>query len=117
VRILLVDDDSDSLRVYGAMLASEGHEVTRASSGVDAIDELSRNPRCDVVITDFEMPGIKGDTTLSLIRARWPRLPVVLISNHDGLDERARDIGAAAYLRKPCSQPTLVRTLARLSRK
>jgi CheY-like chemotaxis protein len=117
VRILLVDDDADQLRVYGTMLAGAGHDVRRASSGVDAIDELTRDPRCDAVITDFDMPGIKGDTTLSLMRSRWPKLPVILISSHDNLAERARDIGAAAYLRKPCTEAMLLRALARLSRK
>ena len=116
MRILFVDDDADSLRVYGTILASRGHDVTGVLSGVDAIDELTRDHRFDVVITDYDMPGIKGDTTLSLIHARWPDLPVVLISSHDGLDQRARDIGAAAYLRKPCPAETLLRTLRELSR-
>jgi CheY-like chemotaxis protein len=114
VRILFVDDDADSLRVYGTILASRGHDVTGALSGVDAIDELTRDHRFDVVITDYDMPGIKGDTTLSLIRARWPHLSLILISGHDGLDERARDIGALAYLRKPCPTETLLRALQRL---
>jgi CheY-like chemotaxis protein len=117
VRILFVDDDADSLRVYGTILASCGYDVTGALSGVDAIDELTRDPSFDIVVTDYDMPGIKGDTTLSLIRARWPDLPVILISSHDGLDERARDIGAAAYLHKPCPADTLLRTLRKLSRK
>jgi CheY-like chemotaxis protein len=116
VRILFVDDDADSLGVYGILLASLGFDVTGALSGVDAIDELARDPGFDIVVTDYDMPGIKGDTTLSLIHARWPDLPVVLISSHDGLDQRARDIGAAAYLRKPCPAETLLRTLRELSR-
>ena len=117
MRILYVDDDPDSLRVYGTLLEQEGHDVTGAPSGVDAIDELTRDARFDVVLTDYDMPGIKGDTTLSIIRARWPRLPVIILSSHDGLDERARAIGAAAYLRKPCSAATLSRALGRLPRR
>jgi CheY-like chemotaxis protein len=117
VRILYVDDDPSSLRMYGVMLGEAGHAVTGAASGIDAIEELTRNPRFDVVMTDFDMPGLKGDTTLSLIRARWPHLPVILISSLDDLDERARRIGAAAFLRKPCSADTLTRTLGRISRR
>jgi CheY-like chemotaxis protein len=116
VRILFVDDDADSLSVYGTILAGLGHDVTGAYSGVDAIEELTRDPGFDVVVTDYEMPGLKGDTTLSLIRARWPSLPVILISGYDGLEARARDLGAA-LLHKPCPTETLLRTLTRLARK
>ena len=117
MRILYVDDDPEALRMYVALLGSEGHDVSAASSGVDAIDLLQRDTRFDVVLTDWEMPGLKGDTTLSLIRARWPRLPVILISSHDDLERRARTVGAAAFVRKPCTAATLSRALGRVTRR
>lgn len=100
------------------MLANDGHEVAAVDSGVDAVETALREP-FDLVITDFDMPGIKGDVTLSLLRARLPDLPVVILTSEatPALERRARDGGAAAFLRKPCSAELLARTVARCGRR
>jgi CheY-like chemotaxis protein len=118
VRILLVDDDPAATRLYRAMLVHEGHEVVTLAAGVDAVEQATRE-RFDVVITDFNMPGIKGDVTLSLLRARLPDLPVVILTSEPSpsLEKRARDAGAAAFLRKPCTAELLTRTVARAASK
>jgi CheY-like chemotaxis protein len=118
VRILLVDDDPAAARLYRALLAGDGHEVVALESGVEAVEAAARE-RFDVVVTDFNMPGIKGDVTLSLLRARLPNLPVVILTSETSpeVERRARDAGAAAYLRKPCTAELLGRTLARVVRK
>ncbi|HEX9101548.1 MAG TPA: response regulator [Polyangia bacterium] len=120
MRILLVDDDSAATRLYRALLANDGHDVLVCDSGIDAIEVAERErDRLDLVITDFDMPGIKGDVTLSLLRARLPELPVVILTSEPSstVERRARDAGAAAFLRKPCSAELLSRTVARVSRK
>jgi CheY-like chemotaxis protein len=115
VRILLVDDDPSALRLYRTLLASDGHDVVLLDAGVDAVEAATRE-RFDLVITDFNMPGIKGDVTLSLLRARLPSLPVIILTSEisPALERRARDAGAAAFLRKPCSADLLARTIARI---
>jgi len=116
VRILLVDDDPAAARLYRAMLVNEGHEVLTVDSGVDAVEAAEREgARLDLVITDFNMPGIKGDVTLSLLRTRLPELPVVILTSETSptVERRARDAGAAAFLRKPCGAELLSRTVAR----
>ena len=120
MRILLVDDDPAATRLYRAMLASDGHEVVVFDSGIDAVEAAERErDRLDLVITDFNMPGIKGDVTLSLLRARLPELPVVILTSEPSptVERRARDAGAAAFLRKPCSPELLSRTVARVGKK
>jgi CheY-like chemotaxis protein len=118
VRILLVDDDPSATRLYRTMLVNDGHDVVALDSGVDAVEAAMRE-RFDLVITDFNMPGIKGDVTLSLLRARLPDLPVVILTSEASvaLEKRARDAGAAAFLRKPCSADVLSRTVARCRRR
>lgn len=118
MRVLLVDDDPAATRLYRAMLAGDGHDVVVLDSGVEAVEAAGRE-RFDVVITDFNMPGIKGDVTLSLLRARHPDLPVVILTSESSasLERHARHAGAAGFLRKPCSAADLGRTLARLVRK
>jgi CheY-like chemotaxis protein len=118
VRILLVDDDPDATRLYRAMLANDGHEVVAVDSGIDAVEAATAQP-FDLVLTDFNMPGIKGDVTLSLLRARIPTLPVIIMTSETSvsLEKRAREAGAAAFLRKPCTPEVLTRTVARVGRK
>jgi CheY-like chemotaxis protein len=118
VRILFVDDDPSATRLYRTMLVNDGHEVVALDSGVDAV-EIAVKERFDLVITDFNMPGIKGDVTLSLLRARRPELPVVILTSDasPALEKKARAAGAAAFLRKPCSADVLARTVARCRRR
>jgi CheY-like chemotaxis protein len=118
VRILLVDDDPSATRLYRTMLVNDGHQVVVLDSGIDAVEAASREP-FDLVITDFNMPGIKGDVTLSLLRARLPELPVVIMTSEPSpaVEKRARDAGAAAFVRKPCSADVLARTIARIRKK
>lgn len=118
MRILLVDDDPAATRLYRTMLVNGGHEVLTVDSGVDAV-EVADAERLDLVITDFNMPGIKGDVTLSLLRARSPALPVIILTSEPSptVEKRARAAGAAAFLRKPCSADALTRAIERARRK
>jgi two-component system chemotaxis response regulator CheY len=118
VRILFVDDDPAATRLYRAMIGGAGHEVVTVDSGVDAVERAAAE-RFDLVITDFHMPGIKGDVTLSLLRARLPDLPVVILTSETSptVEKRARTAGAAAFLRKPCTPDVLARTIERARKK
>ncbi len=118
MRILLVDDDPADVRLYRAMLAAAGHEVVVRDSGVEAV-ELAGGERFDLVVTDFQMPGLKGDVTLSLLRVRLPSLPVIILTSDPSpaLERRARTLGAAGFLRKPCSADLLGRTIDRAARR
>jgi two-component system, NtrC family, response regulator GlrR len=118
VRVLLVDDDPDAVRLYQAVLAAAGHAVVVCAAGVDAVETAARE-RFDAVITDFNMPGLKGDTTLTLLHARDPDLPVILLTAElePGLQKHALTVGAAAFLRKPCEVALLLRTLEKVARK
>ena len=118
MRILLVDDDPDASRLYRSMLVKDGHEVVVHDSGIDAVEAAAKQP-FDLVITDFNMPGIKGDVTLSLLRQRVPDLPVVILTSETSptVERRARDAGATAFLRKPCTADVLARTVARARKK
>jgi CheY-like chemotaxis protein len=78
-RILVVDDEPlvrDSVRM---VLAFDGYEVQTASGGTEAL-ELLEHESFDLVITDFNMPGIKGDELAVKIKARWPRKPVIMLT-------------------------------------
>jgi CheY-like chemotaxis protein len=61
------------------MLDFDGHFVETAGNGKDALAMLEKC-KFDLVITDFEMPGMKGDELAAAIKARAPNQPVVMIT-------------------------------------
>ena len=114
LRVLFVDDDPAASRLYKSYLSAEGHEVVIADSGIEAVEATERNT-FDVVVMDLNMPGLDGWMSMSLIKARRPRLPVVVLTGDPGrdLEQRAKTAGAAGFLSKPCQPDVLLRALVR----
>ncbi|HET9481206.1 MAG TPA: response regulator, partial [Candidatus Polarisedimenticolia bacterium] len=63
-RVLIVEDDVEMRRFLEEELSEAGHEVLSAAGGAEALEQLSRSD-VDVVVTDFVMPGMKGEALLS----------------------------------------------------
>src|SRR5512140_2917594 len=78
-RILVVDDEPLVCDAVKMMLDFDGHEVKTAGSGKEALGAMETGT-FDLVITDFEMPGMKGDELAAAIKARNPKQPVVMIT-------------------------------------
>ncbi|HOC57954.1 MAG TPA: response regulator [Verrucomicrobiota bacterium] len=78
-RILVVDDQPMVCDALKMMLDLDGHEVKAVFSGEDALATLQQE-QFDLVITDFEMPTMKGDELAASIKARSPKQPVVMIT-------------------------------------
>jgi CheY-like chemotaxis protein len=77
--ILVVDDEPLVCDAVKMMLDFDGHVVQTATNGKDALALLSATA-FDLVITDFEMPGMRGDELAAAIKARSPSQPVVMIT-------------------------------------
>ena len=78
-RILVVDDECfvcDSIR---KILTSDGHQVVTAFSAEEAMNAFSAG-NFDIVITDYEMPVMKGDKLAAAIKALRPAQPIILIT-------------------------------------
>jgi CheY-like chemotaxis protein len=78
-RILVVDDEPFVCDAVKMMLAFDGHDVVTANDAKEALVVFEKN-KFDLVITDFAMPGMKGDELAAAIKARSPRQPVVMIT-------------------------------------
>jgi two-component system, NtrC family, response regulator HydG len=78
-RILVVDDEPLVCDAVKMMLNFDGHIVKTAGNGKDALAMLEAG-QFDLVITDFEMPAMKGDELAAAIKARAPNQPVVMIT-------------------------------------
>ncbi len=110
-QILVVDDDAANLELLALRLQRQGHGVTSASDGEEALERL-RHHAFDLLLLDVMMPRLDGYGTLERLKIhpQWRHLPVIMISALDELSSVVRCIEAGAddYLAKPFN-PTLLR--------
>ena len=117
MRILVVDDEPQITRVLRTSLVSNGHEVTVAQDGAEAM-ELFLRAQPELVITDLAMPGMDGIQLTRAIRERSP-VPVIVLSvrSQDSQKVAALDEGADDYITKPFSiQELLARVRVQMRR-
>ena len=81
VKVLVVDDDKDSLDLINEVLLEAGYEVICASSGPDAV-KILQDTKPVVVILDIMMPGMNGFAVLEGIRAspHLKAIPVIIVT-------------------------------------
>ena len=101
--ILIVDDEPAVRDVLASILGLQGHEVTEAESGLDALERFDAE-RHELVISDVMMPDMNGFDLLTELGPRLgDRIPFLILSSHDDPDgvEAAIYAGAFDYLVKP----------------
>ncbi len=101
-KILVVDDDPSLREFLEIFLASEGYRVESSEDGDGALSALEAGD-IDCVLSDIKMPGMDGVSLLKEIKARWPKLPVILITAFASLDSAVEAMreGAWDYVTKP----------------
>lgn len=101
-KILAIDDDSIIRALLINMLQKAGYEVITASDGSTGLKmALEEDP--DVVITDYQMPGMNGMELLEAVQKSNPSLPVIMLTAHGdiALTIKSMQAGAYDYLEKP----------------
>jgi CheY-like chemotaxis protein len=78
-RILVVDDEPAVGDAIKMMLKFDGHAVQTASGSKEALSLLEQD-KFDLIITDYSMPGMKGDELAAVIKQRLPHQPIIMIS-------------------------------------
>ena len=78
-RILVVEDDPSLREIARQLLESKGYEVLGAEDGFEGLSALKRSLP-DVIISDLRMPNMNGFEFLSVVRRRFPSIPVIVIS-------------------------------------
>jgi CheY-like chemotaxis protein len=109
-RILLVDDDPLVVDFLLLLLNREGHTVEAASNAEAGLEEFLRGP-FDVVITDLELPGMRGDELAAQLRRINPDQRIILIS---GFPPEVPPPSCDLVLGKPLSALELRAALAAL---
>ena len=103
--VLVVDDHSEIRDLMVKILERRGYRVSTASDGHDALTQFAL-ARPDLVITDLSMPGLNGYQLCRLIRG-ISSVPVLIMSAQKGVEEKAYEMGADAFVSKPFDMEAL----------
>jgi len=112
--ILVVEDDAALREALMDTLELSGYAAHAAADGEQALAWLEKsNP--GLVLSDVQMPGMDGHTLLRTLKARWPQVPVLLMTAYGQIDlaVQAMREGAADYLPKPFEPDRLLAAVAR----
>ncbi len=106
-KILIVDDDLDTLRLVGLMLQHQGYRITAASGGIQAIS-ISQAERPDLILLDIMMPEMDGYEVARKLRSdpHTSSIPIIMFTAKTQVDDKVAgfEAGADDYLTKP-TQP------------
>ena len=113
-RVLVVEDESELLRLVCRILTRSGYEPVPAGSPAEAMAILERaDEHFDLLLTDVVMPGGSGPEVSLAARQRYPDLPVIFMSGYAGgvLDRHSSALNSHVLLSKPFSAEDLVNQL------
>jgi DNA-binding NtrC family response regulator len=102
IKVLFVDDEEEFVQLLAerARMRELGSEI--ALDGSEALAKLGEKLP-DVMILDFNLPGIDGLTVLEQVKKNYPDVQVVMLTAHGTpeTEKKVRDLGAFDYLEKP----------------
>lgn len=108
-RVVVIDDDVFVRRLLRATLPADAFEIAEAGDGLIALALIEvQNP--DIVLLDWQMPNLSGESVLIELKRRYPELPVVVLTVDSDQRAHAVALGADAFLTKPFSPLDLLRT-------
>lgn len=118
MRLLLVEDDAGLREGLQQALSVQGFTVNAVGTGQQAL-AVVRAGDCDAVILDLGLPDIDGLSVLKQLRQKQHRMPVLVLTARDGIDDRIKglDLGADDYLVKPFAAPELFARLRVIERR
>jgi PAS domain S-box-containing protein len=118
LKVLLVDDDIDTCRLFGMMLSRHGAQVTCLNSGSETLAHLE-SERPDLLIFDISMPGLDGYQLLAQVRARGIDVPAIALTAYARMPDRIRALAAGfqTHISKPVEAEELVMAAASLYRR
>ena len=115
IRAVIVDDEELIRATRAGIFRSAGYDASTAKDGFDALLELRNDPLPNVIISDLNMPHMSGFEFLSVIRRRFPHIPVIASGGASlPSDEIPIAILADAFHAKGGSPETLITLVAEL---
>ena len=100
-RILVVDDDTQSLKNVASFLRLEGYGVDEACDGNEAVNRLD-NGEFDLILSDVFMPRLNGVQLLEYVRSVRPQVPLLFMSGFCDVEaDETLERGATDFITKP----------------
>lgn len=112
IKVLITDDRITSRKGLRALMLTQPdiQIIGEASNGEKAIQFIQKH-KPDVVLMDAFMPKMNGLEATRIIKKRWKRIRVVMLTLHGDIREEALDAGADAFLVKGCSPDDLIKEI------
>ena len=117
--ILIVDDSASMRNMVSTTLQSQGHQVTEAADGKEALGK-AQGGSFDVVITDLNMPVMDGIELVKNLRTlpKYKYTPLLLLTTESSGDKKmaGKQAGATGWLVKPFNPDKLLATVSKVLR-
>ena len=112
IKVLLVDDEEEFVKTLSERLQMRDVDSETVFDGEQAIEFVSEQ-QPDVLVLDLKMPGIHGIDVLRWIKSHHPSIQVIILTGHgtESDEEKARELGAFDYLKKPVETDSLVKKI------
>jgi PAS domain S-box-containing protein len=107
-RVLFVEDDSDQLELIPRSLTPYGYILTTAQGGQEALDIIMSGEIFDIIVTDFDMPGLNGIELARTLKQLNPETPIILVSGgREAAKAAQHHSGIAQMILKPYTGSSL----------
>ncbi len=118
MKLLLVEDEADIAAFVRQGLSEEGFDVTWLPEGEQALEWLASN-HADILLLDIRLPGMDGVETCQRIRSTHVKLPIIMLTALDAVEDRVRGLRAGAddYVPKPFAFEELLARIDALLRR
>ncbi len=115
--ILVVEDNDLNMMLFHDLLEVRGYNILQAREGIEAL-KLARRHRPDLIVMDIQLPGMSGLEVTKWIKEddALRAIPVVAVTAFamKGDEEKIRQAGCDAYIAKPMSTSSFLKTIERL---
>lgn len=102
-RILVIDDNEQVLTAVTQYLETQHFEVVSASNGLDALKILETDEKAfHLIVTDLVMPNISGVGLISIVKRKFPRIPIIAIT---GWGEHPEALATEAHADRVMEKP------------
>ena len=115
MRALVIDDSRTVRIIIGQILREIGIEVLEAKNGVEALEQIKRNPDVELMLVDWNMPQMNGLDFIRVVRSNrdYDSVRILMVTSESQGEQviQALEAGANEYLMKPFNKDILVAKL------
>ena len=110
-RLMIVEDDKATLMAMETYFSKKNYDVTVAENGLEALKFFNQDSQVvDLLITDIVMPEIGGVALITIVRKKFPDMPIIAITGWgEHPEELASEAAADIVLKKPIELPKVER--------